>query len=139
MFRLFSAGALSLALAFSSVTATPARADGRDVAKVLGGLTLLYIIGKAVENDRRPAPAPPVVHAKPKPVRPHAEVIPATCYREHPTRAGVERGYGARCMQNNVRSAGSLPPQCIRQVQTYRGWRNLYDGRCLKRNGWVQS
>jgi hypothetical protein len=138
MFKTLSAAALSLTLVLTSFTATPARADVEDVAKVLGGLALLYAIGRAVESNaetrRAPAHPPKVGHS----IR-SRNVIPAQCFREVVSRGEIRRGYGARCMQNNVRRAGALPPQCIRQVETRRGVQNLYAPRCLERNGWVRG
>ena len=140
MFKHLTALTLSAAIALTSLTATPARADSEDVAKVLGGLTLLFILGKALEDDRK---ATVTRHVTPrptaKPPRKRAKVIPSQCYRELASNGRVVRGYGARCMQNNVRRAGSLPPQCIRKVQTHRGQRHLYRPKCLRQNGWVRS
>lgn len=136
MFKTLSAAMLCLTLVLTSFSPTPARADAGDVAKILGGLALLYAIGRAAESnaETRRAPAP-VIGA---PIR-NRNVIPARCLREVVSHGKIRRGYGARCMQNNVRRAGALPPQCIRQVETRRGTRNLYAPRCLARNGWVRG
>ncbi len=133
------AAVLSCTLALSGVAATPgtARADSEDAAAIIAGIIALYAIGRAVErrNDRRDhRPA-----VTPQPPRQHDLVAPARCFREFQTTGGYVRGYGARCMQNNVRRPGLLPPDCIRRVQTNRGTRNLYGGRCLARNGWQRE
>lgn len=138
MLKPLMASALVLSLLLTSVSATPARAGGDDVAKVLGGLVVLYAIGRAIDN-RTPEPR---VQRQSTVTRGHQlghrnKVIPANCFREVVSRGEIRRGYGARCMQNTVRRAGALPPQCIRQVDTRRGTRNLYSERCLRRNGWV--
>ena len=56
MTRPILAAILSAALALPA-TVTPAAADSRDVARVLGGLAVLYILKEAIERDRaRAAP-----------------------------------------------------------------------------------
>ena len=132
---------LTFALAFTSVAATPNQAraaDAEDVIGVLAGLAALYAIGRAIQDNNDDHRADPI---RPRPGAGNGghrgpRVAPARCFREFDTRNGVRRGYGARCMQNNVRRPGLLPPECIRRVQTYRGTRNLYGGRCLVQNGW---
>jgi len=140
MLKPLMASALVLSLILTSVSATPARAGGEDIAKVLGGLVVLYAIGRAIDDSS----AAPRVQRQTT-VTPRRQlgnrnkVIPNTCFRELVSRGEIRRGYGARCMQNTVRRAGALPPQCIRQIDTRRGTRNLYSERCLRRNGWVRG
>ncbi len=141
--KTLAAAVLSLAVAAGGLTATatPARADTEDVLGVLAGLAALYAIGRVIhENRDRPqdvrSPGRPNPNAGHGPRR----VAPARCFRDgHDVHGNYYRGYGARCMQNNVRRPGALPPQCIRQVQTHRGWRNIYGGRCLAQNGWQRE
>ncbi len=162
MIRTLIAATLSVALALPLATA-PARADidGDDVAKVLGGLALLYVLSETLQNDnRRSTPtrrAPAPVYLPPRPrqhddrVRDRREgnwhrddrrrhrdvrILPEQCYVTHRTRQGRVSGYSARCMQNAVARPGLLPPQCIRQLRTDRGPRNIYGPRCLRRDGW---
>ncbi|KIT15132.1 hypothetical protein [Jannaschia aquimarina] len=145
-----------VALALSLPAATPARADAEDVAKVVGGLVLLYALKEAIENrndrrdrsrevrrDRRdyydPIIRSPRPHRRPgnQVLRRDDRSIPADCLRSLRTLDGVVTGYGARCAQNRVRRAGSLPPQCLRQVRGFERTRTLYSPRCLARNGWA--
>lgn len=136
--------ALAFALASTSFAA-PARADSREVAKVVAGLTALYIIGKALNDSQahaRPTPilVPPVDHhhRRPEPPRIVTKVIPAACYTElYRTNGSIAKGYGAKCMKNRVSQPHLLPTQCIRAEQTTRGKRALYPSICLARNGWV--
>lgn len=145
MLKSLMASALMLSLLLTSVSATPARADGQDIAKVLGGLVVLYAIGRAIDdrNDNRQVQRQVQRHATVNPGRGVGvraqKVIPNQCFVEVVSQGQIESGYGARCMQNNVRRAGELPPRCLRQVDTRRGTRNLYSERCLRRDGWVRG
>lgn len=132
--KTLSAAILSFAVATTTFTA-PAQADGDDVAKVLGGLLLLYGISRALEDD-----TPTVTrHVTPPPRRNH-RVIPQRCFREiQRTDGSLARGYGARCMQRHVSRPGLLPARCIRREHTVRGQRNLFRPRCLRREGWTRQ
>ena len=144
MKRTFFASVLSIALAATSVTATPARAD-EDVAKVIAGLALLGIIAHSSNKDRRHEPAPVARHnnrqggfAAPhvqriKPRR-AAKVAPGKCLTRQWTHRGERSVYAARCMQRTVRA--QLPQDCLRQARTNSGPRFFYTQRCLSRHGW---
>lgn len=143
----FSAFALSglIALGALSASAVPARADNRDVARILGGVIALYAIGRAIElnNNTRAArqvPHVPVTRAQPHvPAPPPALVAPARCFVEGRDHNGYFRGYGRRCMQNNTAHPRQLPQACLTTVHTQRGPREIYAGRCLANNGWVRE
>lgn len=147
------AAILSLALAFPAVT-TPARADSRDVARIVGGLAALYILKEAIERNRERdqerdrGRAVTVTrgnngygHELPRrhgrPGFQDTRILPDQCYDTVRTNRGTAAGYRARCMQNAVARPGQLPPQCIVQVRTDRGPRNLYEARCLRSQGWT--
>jgi len=148
--RTLSAATLSIALAMAAMTgsATPARADGSDAARILVGLIAIYGISRAIEmnNERRTtvsrnqhvAPARPVI-THPNRDQWNARVAPENCRVEFNTTVGLFRGYRARCMQQSVARPGILPPQCIEQFTTDRGNRSYYGGRCLAQNGWVRE
>jgi len=53
MSRKFISGILAASIAISALSAVPARANERDAARVVAGLTALFILGKAIENGRR--------------------------------------------------------------------------------------
>lgn len=48
-----TATTLATALALTSFTAAPARADGEDVAKVLAGVATLFILSQAISSNRK--------------------------------------------------------------------------------------
>jgi hypothetical protein len=126
--------------------ASPARADGADAARVIGGIIALYAISRAIDlnaNRSQPqvqqqyhAPARPRAHYTPPPPPP-SRVAPDRCYREFQTRDGFFRGFAGQCLQRNV---GHAPPQqCAREYRTDRGTRVFYGGRCMAQNGWVRE
>ena len=47
----FAAGLVAFSMAVTATFATPARADDADVARAIGGLLTLFVIGKAIENS----------------------------------------------------------------------------------------
>lgn len=139
------AATLSVAVALTgmTMTATPARADNDDAAAIIAGIIALYAIGRAIDNRNdnravtrgnahRPRAAAPV-HRNPR-------VAPARCFVQGRTVRGDNyRGYGARCMQNNVARPALLPQQCLVRLRTPQGRRNVYGGRCLAQNGWSRG
>lgn len=52
MIRPLAATALAALLALTPMAAAPARADQRDVARLLAGAATVFIIGKAIQNNR---------------------------------------------------------------------------------------
>ncbi len=155
LIKTVSAAALSMALALGAMTATatPARADGTDAARLFAGLLALYGISRVIDmnNDRREnasrnqhVPTPEIVHPGPRghdvpSWHQNYRIAPESCRIEFNTHEGLFRGYRARCMQDTVARPGLLPPECIRQFETTRGTRNYYGGRCLSQNGWVRE
>ena len=134
-----TATVLSLALALGAVgaSATPARADGNDAARILGGIIALYAIGRAIELNSGSRHQPTQNYHVPS--RPRQLVAPAHCFIEGHDRNGPYRGYVRRCMENNASHPHLLPQQCLRLVHTQRGERYIYGGRCLAQNGWVRE
>lgn len=138
MTRKLIATVLSAALIATSFTTAPARAD-EDVAKVLGGLVVLGLIAKAIDdrNDRKRKATghvtyPPVA----KPHRPHrpVKVAPRECLRETWTHRGYRDVYSARCLKRHSRV--QLPQSCLRQNHTNSGPRFFYTPYCLRKQGW---
>lgn len=144
----FIASVLSIALAATSFTVTPARAD-EDVAKIIAGLALLGIIAHSAKKDRRRETAPVTrrgyrhghghVGTSPRRIgkvapRRHVKVAPRDCQRAQWTHRGERIVYGARCLQRNVKAR--LPQDCLRQARTNSGPRFFYTQRCLRKSGW---
>lgn len=135
MFKHMTAAVLSMSLAISTLSTTPARAD-EDVAKVLAGLVALGIIAKVIDdrNDRKVTrhakPAPVVV--QPKPVR---KVAPNRCLRNQWTHRGNRQVYSAHCMRRHTDVR--LPRDCRREVRTRDGENfRFFTPRCLRQHGW---
>ncbi|MEM7472874.1 MAG: hypothetical protein AAF340_16100 [Pseudomonadota bacterium] len=141
MKKQFIAMVLSSALAATSLTATPARAD-EDVFKVLGGLVVLGILANQIEKNkernvaRQPARNSTVYTQRigPPVTRRAAKLAPSRCVREQWTHRGTREVYGARCMQSHAKA--QLPQNCLRQNKTNSGPRYFYAPRCLRQNGW---
>lgn len=127
--------ALSLAVALGTVgaTATPARADADDAARIIGGIIALYAIGRALEGSS----GGHVTRGHTYYPYQTQRVAPAHCYREFQTHHGYFRGYSGRCLQRSVNYG--LPDACARQYHTNRGLRTFYGGRCMAQNGWVRG
>ncbi|MHA7887665.1 MULTISPECIES: hypothetical protein [Roseicyclus] len=125
-----------VALGAIGASATPARADNGDAARIIGGIIALYAIGRAIESANRPQQPARNYHV---PSRPRQLVAPARCFIEGHDRNGYYRGYVRRCMENNARHPQFLPANCLTRVHTPRGERQIYAGRCLAQNGWVRE
>ncbi|MBR9842510.1 MAG: hypothetical protein GYB25_05075 [Rhodobacteraceae bacterium] len=141
-------------IAIAGMTATPARADSEDVAKVIVGIAALSIIAKALDNDdrgyvHRTRPYPdqdyydrkhdkrykprPVHKYKPQHVR---KTLPANCVRRHETHRGRIVFLGRQCLKNNYRHFSNLPNACRVQSQTYKGMRYGFQISCLRNHGY---
>ena len=137
----FAAIVVSAALAATSFTATPARAD-EDVFKVLGGLVVLGILANQIEKNKERKAAPPPARSGtvytqrlgPSISSRAVKRAPSRCVREQWTHRGTREVYGARCMQRHA--TAQLPQACLRQNQTNSGPRYFYAPRCLRKNGW---
>lgn len=133
--------ALSIAITAVGASATQARADNGDAARIIGGLIALYAIGQAIQhhNDNNSRVSRNYVHRPHQPNNQRRLVAPARCFIEGRDQNGFYRGYLRRCTQNNVARPAALPQNCLRRVETQRGTRLIYGGRCLARNGWVRE
>jgi len=128
------AGSLSLA-AFAPA---PARAANDDVAKLLGGILTLYVIGKAVEQSQKAAPTvsrkPTVRPAAPKPqarARVSAFAIPNSCVLTARSNGNRQLVAFERCLSEKRASKAPLPHTCRTTVRTRHGHAKAYDISCL--------
>ncbi|MBS9718040.1 hypothetical protein ACFFUT_07525 [Pseudohalocynthiibacter aestuariivivens] len=155
MTKSFIAAILAVSLAITGVTATQAKADGSDIAKVLLGLAIVGGIAAAVDNnnDRRAAQHAPAtrdrygdryyndggIHQRNyRPQNRRRAVLPAQCLRTFQTYNGPRDAFGARCLNRNAGNI-RLPNRCARQLNTPRGTRHVYSARCLDRQGYRVS
>jgi len=132
LFKPFAAGVLALGLAFSSVAATPARADLSREDAIVGLITLLFI-GTAIANsdsnrnrgndraeDRREA----------------WKTLPARCLVGVNTLHGEVNLFARRCLMQNYHHVNRLPARCEISVRNVRGnMRHGYEPRCLRQAG----
>ncbi len=140
--KMLAAGALSLAVAFTGVTATTqaAHADNDNLHRFLGGAAALLIIGSIIENQRNNHRTAPVTRYVPDVPNHHRLVLPNRCFHRFQGPHSLNlRGFGANCLHNHVPYSAALPRQCLDRVFTYQGWRDVYDAQCLRRHGWHTS
>ena len=143
MSKKFLAMMLSVSLALTSVTVTPARADD-DVGKVIAGLAALLAIGVVVnknkhrrENQRVTRQNHTDTWAPERKSRRHVKHVkkaPQRCLRNQWTHRGNREVYGARCMQRHANA--QLPNRCLRHADVNQGPRRFYTKRCLRKTGW---
>ncbi|RVT83170.1 hypothetical protein DXV76_13010 [Rhodobacteraceae bacterium CCMM004] len=135
------------ALAWAPVGAGPARAADDDLAKILGGLAILGIVGKVLndrEDRKRAAQADTVDRDRHyrddrwKDRDSHARrTLPRECLHILDTERGLRRVYGKRCLQRTMANAHRLPRHCERWVYAYGRERPAYGARCLRQAGWT--
>lgn len=132
-----------------SAMAAPARADVNDYGKILAGLTLLAIIGKAIDDDNkgrhvtrntyhnhtykqqpvRPKPLPPQVSSR--------YDLPGHCLKTFRTNGRDSvRLFGRKCLQQNYRHTNSLPYACQFQFDRTNRSQTGYEPRCLRERGY---
>ncbi|MGX9355770.1 hypothetical protein ACS3SW_11625 [Roseobacteraceae bacterium S113] len=147
MSKTFISTVLAAALAITSFTAAPARAELTNAEKFLLGAGALVILGTAIEQSQRGSnrkatvtrhkqviqhqPAPRKKQVKQKRLRP----LPAFCLTRVRANDGPRRLFSQRCLQNNYRQVNRLPNRCKTWVQGPRGTRVGYKPRCLRRAG----
>ncbi|WP_425040519.1 hypothetical protein [Primorskyibacter sp. S187A] len=130
---------LAASLAVTSISATPARAELNDIEKLIFGATTLFILGAAIEAEKRDNKKSKKhkKHSSKKSGKKHAKApLPRFCLRTVRSYQGDRRLFGQRCLQNNYRQVNALPGRCKTFVQGPRGTRIGYRPRCLKNAGY---
>ncbi|QBF33830.1 hypothetical protein [Thalassococcus sp. S3] len=138
MHRYFIAAIVTATLAVTSLSASPARADGEDIAKALAGIAVLAIIGKAIKDNRDDRHVTRHTHQpKPRPLPPKVSrhYLPGQCLRNVRTDYGTTRMFGRRCLERSYRHVQHLPRACAQRVWTANGVRRGYNPRCLHQAG----
>ncbi len=148
--RKFIAFVVSSAVAVTAMTA-PARADVNDFGKILAGITLLAIIGKAIDDDSKQRhvtrntyhnhtyknPNQPV---RPKPLPPQVSSrydLPGHCLKTYQMNGrDTVRLFGRKCLQQSYRHTNSLPYACQFQFDKTNRSQTGYEPRCLRERGY---
>lgn len=145
----FAAGLVALSLAISGVSAVPARAGDQDVARIIGGLATLFIVGKAIENSKSRSQKTSTEKrtVDDSGTHPRRDVgrfdrnnvfeIPNACVVS--VRGKYERIQTVAmeaCVMRERRSAVPLPRACETKVRTKRGRMEAYDVGCLNNFGY---
>ncbi|ALI55830.1 hypothetical protein [Celeribacter marinus] len=151
----FTAGLMALSLSVSAFAA-PARASDEDVARAIGGLMTLFVIGKLIDESGKSKPAKAqVTHRRSdtlsrhdtdrranaprvKPVKRASHFdIPAQCIVTVDRRHGPDTSIAMeRCLDKNRRSSAPLPNRCETDVHTRKGTVGGYDMSCLNKFGY---
>lgn len=138
----FAAGLVALSLAISGLSVAPARAGDADVARAIGGLLTLFVVGKAIENHSSKSKAAPVKsqhdrHNTPRVDRRSSFDIPSSCVVSvQGNRNRLQTVAMENCVMKNRRSAVALPRACETVVRTKRGRADAYDVGCLNNFGY---
>lgn len=140
----FAAGLVALSMAVTAAYATPARAGDADVARVVGGLVTLFVIGKAIENSGSKSKAQSKVvieghgkHNDRRTVRKDTFEIPNTCVASvRDKRKRVQSVALKNCVTRERHSAAPLPRACETKVSTKNGRTDAYDMGCLNNFGY---
>ena len=148
MSRKFIATILAASLTVTSISAVPANAGNKDLARFLAGATALVIIGSALSNGNAQASTR---HETPA-ARPlathdyrhdhwrhdrHAAPLPGYCRSSIWTPNGRKTFLDRRCVNRNYDRAYQLPQQCRITAGAKPGHgRRGYSIRCLKKHGY---
>lgn len=162
MTKTFLAAILAGTLALTSVAATPASANGNDLAKAIVGIAAFGLIVSAIDKANRREQA-----AKAQPVHnPNRRydnrrsydrwdrdndwrnnnrgnkyrrfVIPSRCVKSYLTADGRRAAVSPRCVEKRAPRV-ALPSECRRTLWTDRGRLQAYSRRCLTRQGYTFS
>lgn len=164
MYRKFIAGVIAAAVVVTTLGASPARADDKDVARAVAAILGIAIVGKIIHDRNKDRDEEAVTHRRPEPVyqpprvhRPRDEyrpggvhprplpdrvgrgdrrLLPGHCFRSYDTRHGPVRMFGEDCLQQTMRHANRLPQHCLRQVRANRTRIYGYEARCLRDAGY---
>lgn len=165
MTRFTSFAAAAVAALGIALAPAPATADSSDIAKVLGGLAVLGIIAKAVDDrkDRKKAARAQsqqntyswnnlddrrgtrIIDGELRRVDRGRQgnqaffrdrPLPDRCLRLVDTNRNDRLAYAKRCLNKRYEFVSQLPTFCQRQVRTSNGLRTIYGARCLARDGW---
>ncbi|WP_353475454.1 hypothetical protein PVT71_18020 [Salipiger sp. H15] len=167
MSRKFIAAVLAASVVVTGFTSAPVRAaDAQDVAKVLGGAALVYMIGKAVsearaedrEKDKKEAKQQAWFHdPDPAPYLPRPYSFqPASDSRHelfaHSSQAqtrGVLPGACLRdvrgergqvllrsCLRSAAVNTKALPDRCAKNMRLGKDKEHVFSAQCLEKAGW---
>lgn len=142
MTKKLTATALALSIALTSIAAPAQAGKNDDLNRLIVGAIGLFIIAKAVENNKNarrqtsrstynPAPPPPK-----QPPRINKR-LPGECFFRMRTADGPRGVYGKICLEETMRHAKRLPAVCEDTVRVRYGLRSeIYDSKCLSDRGY---
>lgn len=157
--RKFIALIVAVSIAITGFSAAPARAD-EDVAKILGGLALLGILGAAIKHSRDKDDhtvthnyAPPPHnhshgghkhrgygrddrHVKPLPPRVRRYDLPSQCLKYFPRYSRNHPLVGKGCLERSYGHTKALPQSCRVTFWNGKRHRTGYKPGCLNSHGY---
>ncbi|MBN9886721.1 hypothetical protein [Salipiger abyssi] len=156
MSRRFIAAVLSVSLAVTAFAAAPARADERDLARLIGTAATLAVIGTAISRAQSQESSPIRVHetwrygsnksnSKPPRVigpafgrgkdRDQRRALPRSCALEV---SGGRSRYviDNRCLKRNGLNTERFPNRCEMNIRTRNGIHKAFSAECLQRSGY---
>lgn len=143
MIKTFTASILALSIAFTSVSAVPAQAGKNDdLGRLFAGAVTLFIISKAIENNKKSnRPLATVTQRRhkhpPLPTRQFVRYLPEQCFFRVRTRRSARGVYGKICLREFMRRVDWLPQACQDTIRVRYGRRaDVYDAECLRRRGY---
>lgn len=138
----FTAGLLAFSLAVTAA-AVPARAGDEDVAKALGGLLALFVIGKALDDAGKSSVS---VERKPQRGWGHGKGkgrgaspfdIPQVCVVTLDRAGRRDNSIALKsCLDEKRHARAPLPRRCEVDVRSSRRTLDAYDVGCLNRFGY---
>lgn len=152
MSRRFIAAVLSVSLAVTAFAAAPARADQKDLTRLLGTAATLAVIGSAISHAQADEPSAIRIndtwrHRDKKPPR---VIGPAfgrgydrTLHRVLPRRCALKVSGGRsryvvdnRCLKRNGLKTDQFPNRCEMNIRTRDGIHKAFSADCLESAGY---
>ncbi len=142
MTKKLTATVLALSIALTSISAPAQAGKNDDLNRIIVGAIALFILSKAVENNKNsrrqtsrstynPAPKPP------KRPPQFNKRLPNECFFRMRTANGSRGVYGKICLEETMRHAKRLPAVCRDTVRVRFGLRSeIYDSKCLSDRGY---
>ncbi|EBA05012.1 MAG: hypothetical protein P8Q99_12185 [Paracoccaceae bacterium] len=131
MFKKLTGTILGLSIAFTSLSAAPARAGDKELAAFLFGIGAIAIIANQAnkKNETRkiiPKPVPP------KHVHKHKG---NKCMLKRWTHNGWVSYRDPKCGYVHKPKPVAKPKVCLRKKWAPSGWKNYYSAQCLRQHG----
>jgi len=133
MTRIFTAALLAASLGFTSISAAPAAASERDVARFVAGAIALAIIAKAVKNSRAANASTPT-NTDNGYYSGYANRYDYDDHRGDDDRDDDSKHKHKKYKYKKQGSSFDLPAKCYFETRTREGRKGYFGSACLNRN-----